>query len=99
MVVMVIGLALSGCDVYNSTDPGNVHTSQQTVELGSATSVKADIRASTDADLTIHDGADAVLNAHFTYNELLKPDVSYSVESRSGNAPDHPAEPAAPESA
>ncbi len=84
MILLAAGLALSGCNVNNDTNPGSVHTSQQTVDLGSATSVKANISASTDADLTIHDGADALLNAQITYNELLKPDVSYAVEGNLG---------------
>jgi len=87
VVILVIAgvLLIGGCVTYSSgADPGPVQKTQQTIELGQATSVKATIDARTDADLTIHDGASTLLNADFTYNESLKPDVSYNVDSAVG---------------
>ncbi len=85
MAGMALTLALSGCASDGSVDPGKVQTTTQSVELGQATSVKAVVSASTVTDVTLRDGADPLLDAQFTFNQLLKPNLSYSADNGLGN--------------
>lgn len=82
--VLVVVLSLSSCVISSSVNPGAVQTSKQNFDLGQATSVKANIDAKTNADVNIYDGAGSLLAAAFTYNETLKPDVSYAVNGAVG---------------
>ncbi len=85
ILLIAVTFLLGGCVTMSSgADPGPVQSTNLSVDLGQATSVTATIDARTDADLTIHDGASALLNAGLTYNESLKPDLSYNVDGVSG---------------
>ncbi len=77
-------ITVTGCGNDGLTHPGDVQTTGQELELGNAAAVRATIRAMTSGDVAIHDGADHLLSAQFTYNKLLKPDVSYIVDGTLG---------------
>jgi hypothetical protein len=85
ITLIAVLLTAAGCSDSGSIDPGEVQTSKQSVELGQATAVKAVVNARTEANVIIRDGAASLLTGQFTYNELLKPDVSYSVDGTLGS--------------
>ena len=75
-IVLLAALLLAGC--MPRLRVGELQTESQTVELGDAESVRAEIEF-TAGTLDISGGADALLEADFTYNVAkLKPEVEYS---------------------
>lgn len=71
-------LVMAGCGGY-----GSVQSESRSVDAGAATSVRADVRMAS-GELTIHGGASALMNGDFTYNEKLKPEISYDVQNGQG---------------
>ena len=82
--LIAVTLLLGGCVTSSGADPGKVQTTEQTVELGAAGTVRAELDAKTGADLIIRDGGSSLLDTKLTYNESLKPDVSYTVSETLG---------------
>jgi len=75
-IVLLAALLLAGC--MPRLRVGELQTESQTVELGDAESVRAEIEF-TAGILDISGGADALLEADFTYNVAkLKPEVEFT---------------------
>lgn len=75
---MMVGVAvvLAGCSPRLRV--GELRTESQSVELGDAKSVRVDIEMGA-GDLEVTGGAQALLEAGFTYNvDALKPEVEYA---------------------
>jgi hypothetical protein len=74
-LVMIAAVLLAGCGSQLRVGP--LQTESQSVELGDAQSVRAEINFGA-GDLKLSGGADKLLEANFTYNVArLKPEVEY----------------------
>lgn len=87
-IVSALTFIVLGCSVNNlsieTVRVGEVQNESQTVELGQADAVRADVKMGA-GELKIDGGAESLLEADFTYNVAAwKPDVAYSVEDGSG---------------
>ena len=82
LVVIGIATALSGCVLLRRTGP--VQTGSETVELGDAESVAVNLRMG-GGELTVQGGADALMEADFSYNVAdWEPMVEYDVSGGRG---------------
>ena len=76
-LVLFSVLLLAGCGSRNRARVGELRTESQSVELGDANPVHADIELGA-GDLQVTGGTQKLLEADFTYNvDKLKPEVSY----------------------
>jgi hypothetical protein len=84
VLLLVLGSALAtGCNI-KTLDIGELRTDSETVELGSAQEVTAEIMLGA-GKLAISGGSNDLLEAQFTYNVAnLKPEVSYDISAGNG---------------
>lgn len=84
LVLLVAGLVLAtGCNA-EALEIGELQTDSQTIELGSAEEVAAEIKMGA-GRLAIDGGSDDLLEAQFTYNVAgWEPEVSYEVSDGIG---------------
>ncbi|KAA3656800.1 MAG: hypothetical protein DWQ04_30055 [Chloroflexi bacterium] len=81
-VVAAFLMGTTACATVAS--PGAVQTKSETVELGSADSVRVSVDAGI-GELYVEAGASELLNADFRYNiDELEPDVTYDVDDDTG---------------
>lgn len=79
----VFTLALSACTIERFR-VGSTRTESETVEVGNAETVRADIRMSV-GEIEISSGASELMEAEFTFNvDELEPRVSYDVSGTTG---------------
>lgn len=84
-------LLISACNV-TQMDPGPTQTSHETVELGKAETVRAEIKMGA-GELRLDSGGDKLLAASFRYSESLgQPSVSYTAGGTEGRLTIHPAQ-------
>jgi hypothetical protein len=83
VALTVFTLALSACTI-DRFQVGSTRTESETVEVGNAEAVRADIRMSV-GEIEISGGASELMEAEFTFNvDELEPRVSYDVSGTSG---------------
>jgi len=83
MVLVVSALFASGCNLVR-VDVGPLQTDSETVEAGTAESVRVEINLGA-GELDVSGGASELLDAEFTYNvERWTPEVDYSVSGSRG---------------
>jgi hypothetical protein len=76
VIAIIAALLLAGCG--SNARVGALRTESQSVELGDASSVRAEINFGA-GDLKLSGGADKLLEADFNYNvAALKPEVKYT---------------------
>ncbi len=79
----VFTLALCACTI-NRFQIGSMRTESETVEVGNAETVRADIRMGV-GEIEISGGASELMEAEFTFNvDELEPRVSYDVSGTTG---------------
>jgi len=84
-LVVAISLIILGCRIFQVNESGETQTESQSVEAGSATSVKVDIEMD-QGELNIHGGNGKLMEGTFQYNVTeWKPQVSYSVNGSQGS--------------
>lgn len=83
LLLVVVSALLTSCGL-NTLDVGELKTDSETIELGTAKDVTAEIRLGA-GKLAISGGSDDLLEAQFTYNVAnWKPEVSYEVSAGRG---------------
>lgn len=83
LFLVLLSALLTGCGL-DTLDVGELQTDSQTVELGAAVDVTAEIKLGA-GKLAIGGGSDDLLQAQFTYNVAdWKPEVSYEVSAERG---------------
>jgi hypothetical protein len=83
VALTVLLLALSACTI-DRFQVGSTRTESETVEVGNAETVRADIRMAV-GEIEISGGASELMEAEFTFNvDELEPRVSYDVSGTTG---------------
>ena len=81
--LIILSLSLNAC-MINRFQVGPTQTESETVEVGDAETVRADIQMGV-GEIEISGGASELMKAEFTYNvDELEPQVSYEVSGTTG---------------